>query len=724
MPQTRSRQAPEPPRPRRKAASRSPKPSARHPIDSTVWTNASGLSLVGKQITVCWPSDGTYYPALVVGFHPRARKHKLIYLEDESVESVDLGTGPTQRHYNLLPPPDDPLVGKTIEFLPDLKHPQSSWFDFMRGNREKPGQKFNVIVFSKLTSEPLPDEVCSPPPPEGTPIPSQYYRVIYLANEYLATVDLAHVEYRVETPIQPPEDPVMDDLDDRQPPAQRSALPPESQRLAPRPATDEEPPEPPEEQQEDEADDEAYEPPKDQDAVGDSDEEMEDAGRRDDRQLAVKKAPTEDHEPVPPEITAKIHADAKYRASGTKDLVVDATSDETGGKIVSVDRDAGNGFVRTEPGTKVQVTRDDSMNAAPLEISGSKPKGEGSVGTQDTRDDPLDLGTASGKTSKAQRPVPASLFPPLFEDEEGGARDTASEEELPWPSEEKQEPDGESKSQVGDYIQLDLGDGSEPRKAFVEAYLPGLDKHFVAFCDAKGGNLKIKLTSSNHTVLKDEEVHELSRTPIAKEEPASVAARSKRRRHVLTLSDSKAKKKKDIKAPVVKGDSAGAEICGRCLKIVWPGSELVYTALVLGYNPDKKEHLVVYLSDHCVEVLDLKYREWNLLAREDEPWRAQGMLGQRLYVLWSGEYDSEEANKRSEELFGDEAKVLFEAYVLSYEGEDKYLILYPSTEDTEVRDLKIDEKDRDDLRPFEKDWDILEPGVEEVAGLPVIGWEP
>lgn len=193
---------------------------------------------------------------------------------------------------------------------------------------------------------------------------------------------------------------------------------------------------------------------------------------------------------------------------------------------------------------------------------------------------------------------------------------------------------------------------------------------------------------------------------------------------MLTLSDSKSKKKRESRVLPVKGATAGEEICGRCLKIVWPGSDLVYTALVLGYDPEKKEHLVVYLSDHCVETLELKYREWNLLARQDEPWIAQGMLGQRLYVLWPGEYDSKEANERSEELFGDDAKVAYEAYVLSYEGEGKYLILYPNTEDTEVRDLRLDDKEKEDIKPFEKEWDILDAGVHEVAGLPVVGWEP
>lgn len=735
MPQTRSRHAVDAPRPRRKAATRV-QPSLRAVPEGTVWTDAAALSLVGKEISVCWPSDGTYYPALVVGFHPRKRAHKLIYLADETVESVELGTGPAQRDYRISPAPADPVVGKTLEFFPDGKDGEPSWFDFMRAPKEKPGQKFSVIVFAKIVADPDPEEVCSPLPPDGVdPKDHQYYRVIYLANEYLATVDLAQVEYVVETPPETHEDPVMEGLHDKPPaaaPQQRSALPPESQRLASRPAADQpeddEPPEPADE----DADDDAYEPAKDPEVVDESDAEVD----LDDEDPAPRKALSDAYRRVKrPDVDAAgddgddtvadkaaKRADRKYRASGTKDLVVDAMDDGKG-KAVTVDRDPGNGLFKDEPGTRVRVTPDDSMNAVSLDNTGSKVKGEGSVGTQETRDDPLDRGTSSKKGKRAPRPVPASLYPPLFEDEEDG-HDTASDEEkLGWVTDEKKEP-VELKSQVGDYISLDMGEGQEPRKAFVEAYLPAHDKHFVAFCDAEGGNLKIKLTRDNHTVLKDEEVHELSRTPIARDEPAAGLSRSKRRRNMLTLTDSKSKKKREGRLPPVKGATAGAEICGRCLKIVWPGSDLVYTALVLGYDPEKKEHLVVYLSDHCVETLELKYREWNLLAREDEPWIAQGMLGQRLYVLWPGEYDSKEANDRAEELFDGETKVAYEAYVLSYEGEGKYLILYPNTEDTEVRDLRLDDKEKDDLKPFEKDWDILEAGLHDVAGLPVVEWEP
>lgn len=679
-----------------------------------------------------WPSDGNYYPALVVGFHPRARKHKLIYLEDESVESVDLGIGPSQRDFRLADSPKDPLVGKTIEFLPDAKPPAASWFDFMRDPREKTAHKFSVIVFSKIDYEPQPNEVCSPPPPKGDATPNQFYRVIYLANEYLATVDLAHVNYNIETPPQQPEDPVMEGMESRSGPGSKSALPQQLRRSGTRSMQDD-----------DEQDDEQegaggddYEPAKEE-----LDDVSDDAGIQDEKEPVPKKGlsslsekfgrVTEAAEEagvagvvVPPAVVSEKRADRKYRASGTKDLVVDAMRDVVmDKKNVSVDVDIG--FDKPEPGTSVEVSPDGSPNAVPLENAGSKGKGEGSIGTQDTRDDPLEPRSAGKKSGKSSRPVPASLYPPLFEDEEGGDNDTASDDEkLGWASEEKQEGAGESKSQVGDYISLDLGDGKERRKAFVEAYLPGLDKHFVAFCDNKGGNLKVKLTRSNHTVLADDEVHVLSRTPIAKEDPGAAAGRSKRRRSVLTLTDSRPKKKLEARSPPIRGDSAGPEICGRCLKIVWPESELVYTALVLGFNPEKNEHLVVYLSDHCVEVVQLKYREWNLLSREDEPWIAQGMLGNRLYVLWNGEYDSAEANEKSMEIFDGECKVVYEAYVLSYEGEGKYLLLYPNTEDTEVRTLLMDEKERDDQKPLEREWGPLGAGATEVAGLPVVGWEP
>lgn len=726
MPQTRSRHVSDAP-PRRKAASRAPP----QPHDVTYWSEADGLALVGKAISVLWPSDGTYYPALVVGFHPRARRHKLIYLEDESVESADLGIGPTQRDFRLADPATDPLVGKTIRFLPDAKPPKPSWFDFMRDPKEKTTHKFCVIVFAKIDYEPQENEVCSPAPPKGDDTPNLYYRVIYLANEYLATVDLAHVQYIVETPPQHPEDPVMEGLPNRSAAGPKSAPSQKPTRSALADDDDADPEyaaDSPDKALDDTAGDD-YEPSKDEE-LQDSDADM-----RDDPDSTRKKTVAAEFERVTdaaeeagarenvvsPGVVAGKRADRKYRASGTKDLVVDAMREVVADKKnVSVDADPD---AKGEPGTSVEVTPDDSPNAVPLENAGSKARGEGSVGTQETRDDPLDSGTPGKKSGKSSRPVPASLYPPLFEDEEGGDNDTASDDEkLGWPTENKGEE--EFKSQVGDYITLDLGDGNEPRKAFVEAYLPGLDKHFIAFCDAKGGNLKVKLTRSNHTVLADHEVHVLSRTPIAKEEPAPLAGRTKRRRNVLTLTDNRPKKKTETRSPPIKGDSAGPEICGRCLKIVWPESELMYTALVLGYNPEKNEHLVVYLSDHCVEVVQLKYREWTLLSREDEPWITQGMLGNRLYVLWSGEYESADITRKSRDIFGDECKVVYEAYVLSYEGEGRYLILYPSTEDTEVRELHMDDKERDEQSPLEREWGVLGAGVNEIAGLPVVGWEP
>lgn len=181
------------------------------------------------------------------------------------------------------------------------------------------------------------------------------------------------------------------------------------------------------------------------------------------------------------------------------------------------------------------------------------------------------------------------------------------------------------------------------------------------------------------------------------------------------------KMRKRLTMDRVLGRRAGAEITSRCVKITWPGTSLVYVALVMGYSPEAGQHIVIYMVDHCVEVLELRYREWSLLEKGEEPWNSGGLVGKRLVVWWVGSYDDDEVQAKAEELFGDrEVRVPFECYVLNYVGESRYKIVYPSNEDVETRELTAE---KSDLEPLERDWDLLQDGENNVMGLPVIGWE-
>lgn len=874
----RAQQQRDSPRPRRRAAVRAAEAVADpQPRDAGGWTDATGQALVGSKINVWWPTDNEHYEAIVLSYLPRRRHHKLIYLADESVESVELGDGPDQRSFQRAEPPDDPLIGKDVVFLRDEDDEDGSpsWFDFMRGPREKKTTKFSVKLFAKLPDDTDSSEVCTPLPEPDDPradAPHKYYRVLYIANEFLATVDLAHISYRVDGKDEDDGD-MIDLVSPKR--GQRSALPPDTRRATAKETEADNADA--DEGRDDDGKDAAYEPPAEDaesDEEGDDDgdtatgqkrpnvEELgdpengkpnvkkekpetdkrsksqsaeakaeergvtkpkgaDDAGvdipEKDGKRVADAEengklesqhkkgddtemgqdadpgsalqegapaasaepddAPTEnaggvggkpdeampdvDHAvdrvvdddaglgPLPGLDDEPDQPDMEYRPAGTKNAADEGDSatladvKDSGSKAITVDRepqverDPHSGMDVDRPTTMVKVNPDDSLRLSALKEdagtgetpSGFKTKGEGSVGTQDTRDDPLDRGSTpkSKPKSRPPPPVPASLSPSKFDDEE---ENDVSKDEKPGPASAEQRRmgtrGGGSKSQVGDYISVDVGDGKERRKAFVEAYLVGSDEHFVAFCDSEGGNMQLKLTKENHTVLKDDEVDELTRRNIAVDEPEASAPpkpRGKRRRNApsLTLNENKPKKRREAKTPEVRGEIAGSEISGRCLKIEWPGSDYVYTALVLGYNSKSGEHLVVYLSDHCIETVTLKYREWNLVPREDEPWIRQGMVGKRLYVFWEAEYtDDDKAQQRALKIFGEQTKVPYEAYVISYEGDGLYKVLYPATEDTEIRRLTADGLEDDDS--FNKDWDILEQGIDDVAGLPVVTW--
>lgn len=606
-----------------------------------------------------WPSDNTYYTALVLDFISDKNQHKILYLSDESIETLELGHGPGQREFHDAEPPADHLVGKDVVLNDRESDADVEWFHFMRPDHESPGDKFVVLVVSALPTDVVDfEEVSGPRKANGE---HRYYRVIYLPNEYLATIDLAATDYNVVT---------------------RDTAESDERK-----------------------DEEEYKPPENVDVADDHSD-----------------APTiEPEQDTSPEelFTTDRKAVAADPDLGPDIDDIDIDIDKVA-KVVSADRVLDG---EKEPSTDVRVTADDAVDSLSLDQAdvGIRGMGEGSVGTQETRDDSLDPLKVEKK--RVPPPKPSALYPKSFEDEEDNLL-SSDEYKDAW---EGTTGNGGS-TKVGDYIQLHTGMGV-PRKAFVEAYLPQTGTHFVAFCDSRGGNLQIKLTNENHTVLGDDEVDTLNR--VKKEEPQDpvisipeddVPKKRKRRARSPAKTRTKTKaRKRDPGAQEVKSRSADEKICGRCISIIWPVENLVYVALVLGYSSHSKEHQIVYMVDHCVETLDLRYREWSLLPREKEPWISTGMVGKRLYVFWDGSYDDEESQAIAADKFGERTKVPYEAYVLSYIGDGRYKIIYTATEDTETRELRVDEEEKD-LSPLEKEWDLLEDGVRHIDGLPLIGW--
>ncbi|PXF43771.1 hypothetical protein BWQ96_06503 [Gracilariopsis chorda] len=291
----------------------------------------------------------------------------------------------------------------------------------------------------------------------------------------------------------------------------------------------------------------------------------------------------------------------------------------------------------------------------------------------------------------------AFALPYLFDDEED--EHEASDGDNHWKIKSKSR---SVSCDVGDFISLDTGIGGAPRTAYIEAYLPEAGTHFVSFCDRRGGNLQIKVTPDNHHVpseaegkklakQKQREVHDedydkdnAAAEILSDEAPPPKTRRTPKRQGKLTSSRPAKRSNRYKRTPEIKGKSANQDICGRCISIVWPGENLVYVALILGYSSYSKQHQVVYMLDHCIETLSLKYREWTPLPREKELWMDNSLVGKRLYVFWPGEYDDEGSQVLAQKAFGDETKVPYEAYVLSYLVEQEHKTIYPATEDMEI----------------------------------------
>lgn len=935
---------------------------------ATVPSKSSGAEVVGKLAKVAWPDpDGTliYYDSLVIGYSSRNRKHKLIYLEEESVEVCELGTGPRYRAWQpLTDVPSDPLVGAHLRFIDNETNNDESWFDFMRQHPNRRSAPFYVYVYARV-EKPESDEVSGPV--NLSESASQFYRIVHAPNDFITTVDLSCVDYEVEEKLKlwskPEATPVNGAENETEKANEDDAeATPKDKPMKTEPTTDgvdeqenaptvENVEGPGEGTTQEDAEakgddvvngesgpaDDAPAPAETNEAVGDAqgktidssecdvnkadlgdngdqgdkgdDDKSADQGNEEatPQRSRVRMTPTKsvdvipDDENLPENMELKkagaeaeadlniaATANGKANALGTRDVQVDvdpghevmkeAEAEEDGDDVVKMKRPRPESLEEQEdePSRKLRRSTDavdvgSGVDDAQVREEAAK-EAEEDAGADGGQDDAVHNvnGDATEKSNGVQndedKPSEAN---PTTQDpgEESLSGSGSSRRPRPIATDEDGAngiPEGEMAvgddgdggddnlrengqvgvkenlvtSRVGDYISVETESGSR-RKAYVEAYLPTLGTHFVAFCDKRGGSMQVKLTEDNHEVLDAQQAAQLTRdqarskvdaVPMpdidddppqgmldlgfdnqdegnqddanqdednqddANQDPdvqggdlgeeddedddagtigrkrgsrrteragseskqASSDGRRKSSRRSLKpelLSPSKAvtqgRRSRGSSITPSKGSSAVArrksssgsakmrraaplkvlgktardEIVSRCVTIVWPNTKLVYVALVMGYSPESKQHMVLYMVDHCVEMLELKYREWQLLDRGKEPWNSDGMVGKRVFVWWPGEYNSADSQRRAERLFGDETqvKVAYEAYVLEYLGKGVYKIVYPCNEDCEERQLNIDKSDPES--PLDKEWDILPEGVNDVMGLPVIGWE-
>lgn len=711
---------------------------------TTMKATPNGDELVGRLVEVAWPSDDNvvYYIALVLGC-TRRNQHKVIYIEDESIESLQLGSGPPYRTWRPTESPIDVLVGARIRLVD--KNPSESgesWFDFMRANPNRRNPPFEAYVYARV-SDPDPSEVSGP---HGLSAENQnYYRIVHAPNDYLTTVDLSSIDYEIIEPLKRPQ------------PSSGNAVSEPSSIVQPDVAVD---------------DPDAGPRPLDDTIDAIIIDQVETPTRSRVRTNASRSKTVDvipDDESLP-ENDSKVGV-TNAHAGDPSDTVIK----------VSLDQAANNEHVRPSDATadqdhgSDQVQADDQnddvkpdQNDDILDLLNDVDEASGTTPDILRLPDPSNSISVPDETDETVVQIPLGSHKEAAPDNKSRTRrkidldehDTVSDEEKLGSAPENvlrlvdNEISGEGGSQAGDYIVLDTGDGGPRRKAYVTAYLPSQKAHFVTFCDAKGGSMKIKLTKGNHDQMDDKEVEMLTRdqarqvvrtsstaekvmladvpdSPMEVDEEENSerpkpAVRDKRKSNksakVNNAIGARKKAKRASSTMKILGKSAGHEIVSRCITVVWPNTMLVYVALVMGYSPESNQHMLLYMSDHCVELLELKYREWELLARGKEPWNSSGMVGRRIYVWWPGEYEEEDKQEIAVELFGEgNTKVAYEAYILSFLGKTKYKIVYPCNEDCEEREL--DAAKTEGTSPADKEWDLLEEGVHEVAGLPIISWE-
>lgn len=666
--------------------------------------------MIGRQIEVEWPSEepnepSIFYVALVLAFNPRRKLHKVVYMEDESIEQMELGRGPSYRNWRPCDTPADHLIGAHLRFHDkSVEEGKEAWYDFMRLNPERRRAPFEVYVYAHI-EDPDPEEITGPKNAEGE---CNFYRVIHSPNDYLTTVDLSCIDYEVLESLKQGSAHEDGDATDNAPGETDTA-------------------------------------PIDLDAGDDTGLGDTDAPASRSR-VRANRTPTKpvnvipDDENLPEDLEDSPIDAVRKRGKPSKDDMEYEAPEGT-------DRDKSTYIIEDDDEKDVKSSKSGRKHARGRDVDADGDEGD----TRDARrlsDSPATLDTKDEPLGRAEERAVS------VEDDEK-VHDTASDEEMLGWAQKAEMNNGSDKmaatgSKVGEYISVDSGDGGPRRKAYVEAFLPAIGTHFVGFCDPQGGNLQIKLTEDNHTVLSDKEAELLTRKQSAAVDAMDVddvksdepevqmlddfdeKPKARRPKRGRKYSSSKVEKKTSVakntrrrqmlNSGKILGKAAGEEIVTRCITVVWPNTKLVYVALVMGYSYEKRQHILLYMVDHCVETLDLRYREWSILPRGKEPWNSTGMVGKRVFVWWPGEYDEKDVQVLAESLFGDrDTKVAYEAYVINFIGKGKYKIVYPSNEDCEERELSAEKSEG--TNPLFKEWDLLEDGVNDVMGLPVIGWQ-
>ncbi len=144
--------------------------------------------LIGHRISISWPQDKSFYEARCIDYNTRTKLHKVIYFEDDSIEELSLAKRKWKPVEEVLPDPDPEghhaLIGKII-ILP------AKASDTL--NPAAPEKDFRACVQSVVTEE-TPVEPPTDPTvaPQPTPV---MHQVVYLANDFIAIVDLSSVKY-------------------------------------------------------------------------------------------------------------------------------------------------------------------------------------------------------------------------------------------------------------------------------------------------------------------------------------------------------------------------------------------------------------------------------------------------------------------------------------------------------------------------------------------------
>ncbi len=157
------------------------------PSKSRAKTPRPMKELLGKRISVTWPQDKSTYPARVIDFDEKKKIHTVIYDEDNSIESVNLA----RRKFTHIQLEGDEvderyIIGKKIIVQVPMRD---------EDNNDAPKDDYTCIVLRKSTVDDEDDEE-----EDNEEIDKDFgttVDVIYLANEYITTVDLSKHQFTI-----------------------------------------------------------------------------------------------------------------------------------------------------------------------------------------------------------------------------------------------------------------------------------------------------------------------------------------------------------------------------------------------------------------------------------------------------------------------------------------------------------------------------------------------